>query len=286
MARPKSPLGRGLESVLPSAAPYSEGFVKGNVLRMIPLDRIEVNPYQPRGQFDEEALTELTESIRRHGVIQPVTVRSLPDGRYQIISGERRVRAARAAGLKHIPAYVRDTDDNALLELALIENIQRADLNPIEIALAYQRMIEELGISQEEVARRVGKKRSSVTNYLRLLKLSPAVQRAVLEGKISMGHARALAGVQDEAAQEALLDRILAEGLSVRQLEKLLSKGRPSARARRKTSRLKEWEAHLSRHWDTPRKVEVRKTPKGKLAVRLIFDDEKDLARFIDRLDD
>ncbi len=284
MGRPKSPLGRGLESVLPSAAPYSESFVKGNMLRMIPLDRIEVNPYQPRGQFDEAELAELADSVRRHGIIQPITVRMLPDGKYQIISGERRFRAARMAGIRHVPAYVRETDDTAMLELALIENIQRADLNPLEIALAYQHMMEELGIRQEEVARRVGKKRSTVTNYLRLLKLSPAVQRAILEGKISMGHARALASIKDEATQETMLRRILTEGLSVRQLEKMVGGSSPPRTKR--PGRLQEWEVRLRRQWQAPRKVEVRKTARGKVAVRLVFDNEAALSRFLEQLDD
>ncbi len=281
MPHRKSPLGRGLESVLPHVS-YSEGFVKGNILTVIPLDRIQVNPYQPRGQFEESALEELADSIRRHGIIQPITVRLTDKNTYQIISGERRVRAARMAGLKEIPAYVRHTEDESLLELALIENIQRSDLNPIEIALAYQRMIEELGIRQEEVAQRVGKKRTTITNYLRLLQLSPAIQRAILDGHLSMGHARVLAGIKDPARQVHLMERILREGLSVRATEALAA----SEKAQRSSTpsipqRLPEWEYRLRRQWPIPRKVEVRKNGKGQWVLRLTFSSEEEFQQFI-----
>ncbi len=276
----KPPLGRGLESVLPQT-PYSEGFVKGNILKMIPLSRIQGNPYQPRGRFEEEALEELAESIRRHGVIQPITVRLQGNGTYQIISGERRVRAARMAGLEEIPAYVRHTDDHSLLELALIENIQRADLNPIEIALAYQRMIEELGIRQEDVARRVGKKRATVTNYLRLLQLSPAVQRAILDGRLSMGHARVLAGLKDHRRQEELMERIIREGLSVRATETMVAQSKASERGKTSSARLPQWEKHLRDRWQNAA-VQVRQDRKGRFVVRLVFSDEAAFRRFAD----
>lgn len=186
---------------------------------MIPIDMIEPNPFQPRMTFDQEALTELAESIRTLGLIQPITVRRKSADRYQIISGERRFRACRLAGMDMIPAYIRDADDQGMLEMAIVENIQRENLDPIEVAMSYQRLIDECNLTQEQMALRVGKKRASVTNYLRLLKLPAKVQHDLKVGQVSVGHAKVLLGVEDPEAQEVLCDLVVKDGLSVRQLE-------------------------------------------------------------------
>ena len=189
-----------------------------DVLR-IPVSMIEPNPFQPRTAFDNEALKELSDSIRTLGLIQPITVRKSGQDRYQIISGERRFRACKMAGLDMVPAYVRDADDQGMLEMAIVENIQRENLDPIEIALSYQRLIDECNLTQEQMAQRVGKNRVSVTNQLRLLKLPAKVQHDLKVGLISVGHAKVLLGVEDPAVQEELCDKIVRGGLSVRQLE-------------------------------------------------------------------
>ena len=189
-----------------------------DVLR-IPVDMIEPNPYQPRMNFDNEALQELAESIRTFGLIQPITVRRKGDGKYQIISGERRYRASILAGMDMIPAYIRDASEQGMLEMAIVENIQRENLDPIEVAMSYQRLMEECRLTQEQMADRVGKKRASVANQLRLLKLPAKVQHDLKVGLVSVGHAKVLLGVEDPATQEMLCDLIVRGGLSVRQLE-------------------------------------------------------------------
>ena len=194
-----------------------------DVLR-IPTDMIEPNPFQPRMNFDQEALEELGESIRTLGLIQPITVRRKPDGRYQIISGERRFRACRATGMEMIPAYIRDTDDQGMLEMAIVENIQRENLDPIEVAMSYQRLIEECNLTQEQMAVRVGKKRASVTNYLRLLNLPAKIQHDLKVSLLSVGHAKVLLGVEDQQLQEYLCDLVIKDDLSVRQLEEKIKK--------------------------------------------------------------
>ena len=198
-------------NVVESTAPQD----KADVL-MIPVDYIEPNPFQPRQSFDQEALEELAESIRTLGLIQPVTVRKKAADKYQIISGERRFRACRLCGMDLIPAYVRDADDQGMLEMAIVENIQRENLDPIEIALSYQRLIDECRLTQEQMALRVGKKRASVTNYLRLLKLPAKIQHDLKVGQLSVGHAKVLLSVEDSRVQEALCDLVVKEGLSVR----------------------------------------------------------------------
>ena len=202
------------ETVTPDNAP--EG--SPDVLR-IPSGLIDPNPYQPRVTFDREELAELADSIRTFGLIQPITVRKTGDGRYQIISGERRFRAARMIGMDLIPAYVRNSDDQGMLEMAIVENIQRSDLDPIEISMSYQRLMEECSLTQEQLASRVGKKRASVANYLRLLQLPAKVQHDIKVGLVSVGHAKVLLGVDEPAVQEQLCDAIIKNGLSVRQLE-------------------------------------------------------------------
>ena len=183
------------------------------------IEAVRPNPYQPRTDFDEVALDELAASIQQLGIIQPITVRALGEGRYELISGERRLRASRRAGLKRVPAYVREADTEAMLEMAIVENVQREDLNPIEVALGYHRLMEEVGLTQEQVADRVGKNRSTVANMLRLLRLPPAVQASLRTGGVTAGHARALVSVEDDGARLALHREILDDGLSVRDVE-------------------------------------------------------------------
>ncbi|MGB0136215.1 MAG: ParB/RepB/Spo0J family partition protein [Flavobacteriales bacterium] len=233
----RNALGRGLSALLDNAeapapvAGVSPAESVGNVagpIALLAIADIEANPFQPRSKFDESALEELAQSIRELGIIQPLTVRKLSAKRYQLISGERRFRASQLAGLDEVPAYVRTADDQAMLEMALVENIQRENLDPIEIAISYQRLIEEIGLTQEGLSEKVGKKRSTVTNYLRLLKLPGEVQVGLIEGKISMGHARALISAGDEDTQVKLFRHILAQDLSVRKTEELVRGETPS----------------------------------------------------------
>ena len=221
-------LGRGLDSLIPGAGQEKtlqpEGASHLTSVRELDLEQISPNPFQPRSEFDRERLQELTDSISRMGVIQPITVKKVSIGRYQIISGERRYRASKAAGLKTIPAYVKDADENSMLEMALVENIQREDLDPIDIAISFQRLIEECNLTQEALSPRVGKNRATIANYLRLLKLQPEIQLAVKSGAISMGHAKALLGVEDANTQKRIVDSIVADELSVRQTEDLVRK--------------------------------------------------------------
>lgn len=225
MTQPKrNALGKGLGALLTSpdtditTKAGSESGMADSISR-IPISAIEANPFQPRTHFEEDALRELSESIRALGLIQPVTVRKLGYDKYQLISGERRFRASQLAGLTDIPAYIRIANDQAMLEMALVENIQREELDAVEIGLAYQRMIEELSLTQEEIADKVAKKRSTVANYLRLLKLPPEIQLGIRSRQISMGHARALVNIEDPALQKQLFNEIISQELSVRQVE-------------------------------------------------------------------
>ncbi|MDR2938586.1 MAG: ParB/RepB/Spo0J family partition protein [Prevotellaceae bacterium] len=235
-------LGRGLDSLLggqlvkpglvneQQAASTQQVVVKSELVKEIPLSEIEPNPGQPRTNFDEERLVELSESIKALGIIQPITVRVLGANRYQIISGERRWRASRMAGLERVPAYIRTVDDNERLILALVENIQREDLDPVEEALSYQRLINEAHLTQEEISGQVGKKRSTVANSLRLLRLPDEIQLAIRERLISAGHARQLVNIDSVELQRSLAKKIVEEGLSVRQVEELVkSLGKPKA---------------------------------------------------------
>lgn len=241
MSKQQKGLGKGLGALLGGDSDFSQirkpvGYVNKQVVSpaeepkdtsdilRIPIDMIEPNPYQPRMSFDQEALEELAESIKTLGLIQPITVRRKSEGRYQIISGERRFRACRQAGMDMIPAYIRDTNDQGMLEMAIVENIQRENLDPIEVAMSYQRLIEECNLTQEQMAIRVGKKRASVTNYLRLLKLPAKLQHDLKVGLLSVGHAKVLLGVEDLRMQEYLCDLVVKEDLSVRQLEEKIKK--------------------------------------------------------------
>ena len=227
----KDLIGKGLRSLLQNIdadLKTTTGALKADVvdqvthITRIALKDIQINPKQPRRDFDESALNELAASIKLHDIIQPLTVSKLPGGKYQLIAGERRFRASKIAGLKDVPAYIRQANDQQLLELALLENLQREDLNAVEIALSYKRMMEELSYTQEQVAERMGKERSTVTNYIRLLKLPPDIQVAVRNGEISMGHARALVNVDKIDQQLYIFDEIKTKGLSVRQTETLV----------------------------------------------------------------
>ncbi len=225
----KQRLGRGLSAILnnndlTSAEDKGAESVVGNIIE-IPLENIITNPHQPRTQFDQEAIEELAASIKQLGVIQPITVRKSGD-KFDLISGERRLRATKLAGLKTIPAFVRLADDREMLEMALVENIQREDLDPIEIALSFQAMIDQLNLTQDEMSKRVGKKRSTITNYLRLLRLDPIIQTGIRDGFISMGHGRALINIEDEAVQLEFYEKIIKDKLSVRQTEDLVKKFR------------------------------------------------------------
>ena len=216
-------LGRGLGALIPTGP--AEDLIEGARFEEVPLDSIEPNPRQPREVFDADALAELVTSIREVGILQPIVVRELDPGRYQLIMGERRWRASREAGLESVPAIVRDTADDALLRDALLENLHRQELNALEEAAAYAQLLEEFGATHEELADRVGRSRSHVTNTLRLLHLTPSVQRRVAAGVLSAGHARALLALDDADAQERLASRVVAEGLSVRAVEEIVAVG-------------------------------------------------------------
>lgn len=256
---------------------------------MLPIAQIEANPFQPRTEFDQTALDELTDSIRVHGLIQPVTVRRLHDKAYQLISGERRFRASQMAGLKEIPAYVRLADDQQMLEMALIENIQRQDLNAIEVAISYQRLKEECSLTDELLSERVGKQRSTITNYLRLLKLPVDVQQAIKDGELSMGHARALAGVSDIAFQLSLLRQIRQEDLSVRTVEVLIARHQEE-RLGKKGRTDKRMPDHLRGIQDQFRayfgaKVDLKRSDKGKGQIVIKFENDGELNRLIDLIE-
>ncbi len=257
-----------------------------HTVALLPLEQIEANPFQPRTDFDQEALNELAESIRVHGLIQPVTVRRLNDRSYQLISGERRFRACQMAGLAEIPAYVRLANDQQMLEMALIENIQRQDLNAIEIAISYQRLKEECNLTDEQLSERVGKQRSTITNYLRLLKLPVDIQQAIKNGDISMGHARALVGVSDVALQLSLLRQILRDGLSVRAVEDLIARhqverGNKKLRPEKHLpDPLREVQDRFSAFFGA--KVALQRNERGKGQIVIKFDDDAELNRLLD----
>jgi ParB family chromosome partitioning protein len=255
----------------------------------LPIKYIEANPFQPRTHFEKEALDELVESIRIHGIIQPITLRKLGQNRYQIISGERRFRAAQIIGLNHVPVFVREADDKTMLEMAIIENIQRKDLNAIEIALSYQRLIDECNITQEQVGERMSKSRASVTNYLRLLNLPDEIQVGIRDEKISMGHARALLAFDEEAQMKKVYRAILDEQLSVRKVEELAKNYKQSFAVPQKKStapiaktvlRSKD---NLSFHLGT--KIAIQLDDKGKGKIVIPFDNEEHLQRIIEALD-
>ena len=251
----------------------------------IPIHEIDINPFQPRNEFDSEKLEELAESIRIHGVVQPLTVRKESHGKHQLIAGERRLRASKIAGLQEVPCYVRNASDQESLEIALIENIQREDLNAIEISYSYERLLEECDLTHEELSKRIGKKRATITNYLRLLKLPPDVQNAIKDQRISMGHARALAGLDDVLLQLDLLHEILSDNLSVREVERRiasLAKRKPKVKGKTKSPSFKSMEEKLSSKWSTRVRLNQKANGSGEMSV--YFHNEEDLQRILDLL--
>nr|WP_294791458.1 ParB/RepB/Spo0J family partition protein [uncultured Mucilaginibacter sp.] len=255
----------------------------------IKLDEIEVNPFQPRTDFDETALGELADSIKLQGLIQPITVRRVNAHSYQLISGERRLRASKIAGLKSIPAYVRTANDQQMLEMALIENIQRENLNAIEVALSFQRMLDECSLKQEELGDRVSKNRSTVNNYLRLLKLPPAIQAAIRDGGITMGHARALITVDDPAQQLYIFKQIIQQGLSVRKVEEIVrdlqrSKTKKEGKQPEPMSfQVQKIQDDLASKFST--KVRLKMNAQGNGSIEIPFLSEEDLNRILEMLD-
>lgn len=281
-ATKKQALGRGLSALLKdpendirSASDQNADKVVGSIVEL-DLDSIAVNPFQPRSNFDDEALEELAESIRQLGLIQPITVRKLGFNEYQLVSGERRYRASKKIGLRQIPAYIRIANDQESLEMALVENIQRQDLDPVEVALSYQRLIDEIGLTQERLSERVGKKRSTITNYLRLLRLDPIIQTGMRDGFISMGHGRCLVNVESREDQISIYEQVIRENLSVRETEALVrtyheapagsNKGKP-----RKKAGIPEFAAEdletLRRYLDAEVKLAVSGEGKGKISI-------------------
>ena len=260
-----------------------------DILR-IPVDMIEPNPYQPRMNFDQEALDELADSIRTLGLIQPITVRRKEEGRYQIISGERRFRACRLAGMDMIPAYIRDTNDQGMLEMAIVENIQRENLDPIEVAMSYQRLIEECNLTQEQMAVRVGKKRASVTNYLRLLKLPAKLQHDLKVGLLSVGHAKVLLGIEDLKLQEYLCDLVIKEDLSVRQLEdkiKKLTEQKKSAEPQEEQDLPDEYFKVLEivgKYFEN--NISIKRSGSGKGSMTIHFGSDEEVRKFLKALED
>jgi ParB family transcriptional regulator, chromosome partitioning protein len=297
----KKALGRGLSALLSDNEDNEKLEVEistdvipstpTNGMSEIQISEIEVNPFQPRTHFDEDALLELAESIKVHGIIQPITVRRLSRNQYQLISGERRFQASQLAGLKSVPAYIRLADDQQMLEMALIENIQRENLNAMEIALSYQRLLTECSLKQEELGERVGKNRSTVTNYLRLLKLPPDIQIAVRDNKLSMGHARAIVNVENTEQQLYIYKKTVAEDLSVRKVEELVreiatekvpSKTESSASSSSPASReIAQLQSKLSSHFST--RIAIKSDGK-KGEIKIPFISVEDLNRILDIL--
>ena len=301
----KKALGRGLSALLSDnsaedklevdiqspASSQQKGVVASGIAE-IPVEEIEVNPFQPRTHFDQEALQELSESIKVHGIIQPITVRRLTTNQYQLISGERRFQASKLAGLKTIPAYIRSANDQQMLEMALIENIQRENLNAIEIALSYQRLISECSLKQDELGERVGKNRATVTNYLRLLRLPPDIQIAVRDNKLSMGHARAIINVENPDKQLYIFKKTVDEDLSVRKVEELVREMSPRKGEKTDTEKetsavpapsreIAQLQSRLSSHFGT--RVAV-KSDGSKGEIKIPFLSIEDLNRIIDIL--
>lgn len=287
-ATQKQALGRGLSALLKDPANDIKSVqdknadkVIGNIVEL-DLEAIEINPFQPRTNFNEETLNELASSIRELGVIQPITVRKLDFNKYQLVSGERRFRASKLIGLTTIPAYIRIANDQESLEMALVENIQRQDLDPIEIALSYQRLIDEIQLTQEQMSDRVGKKRSTIANYLRLLKLDPIIQTGMRDGFISMGHGRAIINIEDQATQLAIYEKILAEKLSVRDTEALVKNYHNKAQAvtPEKTelpNYIQQGIQEFSEYFG--QKINVKVNKKGKGTISIPFHSEEDFNR-------
>ncbi|WP_127844885.1 ParB/RepB/Spo0J family partition protein [Psychroflexus aestuariivivens] len=281
----KKALGRGLSALLSdpendikSAEDKNADKVVGSIVELS-LDAIDVNPFQPRTSFSEEALKELASSIRELGVIQPITVRKLDFNKYQLVSGERRYRASKMLGLETIPSYIRIANDQESLEMALVENIQRQDLDPIEVALSYQRLIDEIDLTQEQMSDRIGKNRSTIANYLRLLKLDPIIQTGMRDGFLSMGHGRALINVSDPNIQLEVYEQILKDKLSVRETEKLVrqiqqNKGKKSDSTPKIDEKKQKALKQISNHFGAKVELKVNKKGNGKIIVPFSSDED------------
>ncbi len=290
-ATKKQALGRGLSALLndpdndiKSVSDKNADKVIGNVVEL-DINSIEVNPFQPRSNFNDETLEELASSIRELGIIQPITVRKLDFNKFQLVSGERRFRASKLVGLETIPAYIRIANDQESLEMALVENIQRQDLDPIEIALSYQRLIDEIEITQERLSDRVGKKRSTITNYLRLLKLDPIIQTGMRDGFISMGHGRALINIDKKKDQIAIYEKVVSDGLSVRATEQLVKMHKdPKSAGTDKKKGTSDVPDFVSNSLDSIKerlatKVDITTSKNGKGKIVIPFHSEEDFKR-------
>lgn len=310
MSKEPRGLGRGLNALLgevPNADALRKpvGYVNKEVvgargrqentadILRIPVDMIEPNPYQPRMSFDQTALEELASSIRTLGLIQPVTVRRITDNRYQIISGERRYKACRLAGMTTIPAYIRDANDQGMLEMAIVENVQRENLDPIELALSYQRLIDECSLTQDMLADRVGKKRATVANTIRLLKLPAKVQHDIKVGLLSAGHAKAILGVDEPELQEKLCDLVIRDGLSVRELESLARKIVLDPKSSPERTKAKEQELpdeyykvleHVGKYFSSS--ISMKRSGSGKGTMTIRFDSDDEVKAFVKALED
>lgn len=287
----KQALGRGLSALLKdpdnniqSVDDKNADKVVGNIIEL-ELESIEINPFQPRSNFNADALQELATSIRELGVIQPITVRKLDFNKYQLISGERRLRASKIAGLTTIPAYIRIANDNESLTMALVENIQRHDLDPIEIALSYQRLMDEIQLTQEQMSDRVGKKRSTIANYLRLLKLDPIIQTGIRDGFISMGHGRAIITIEDQDQQTDIYQKIVSQNLSVRETEALVKNYQESLKPKPAKTKAKNFDVDqqdqkaIATYFGA--KVDIKIAGNGKGKITIPFHSEEDLQRIV-----
>ena len=283
----RQPVGYVNKSIVNSTAQKQD---ISDILR-IPVAMIEPNPFQPRMTFDQEALEELSDSIRTLGLIQPITVRRKSADRYQIISGERRFRACQLCGMDMIPAYIRDTNDQGMLEMAIVENIQRENLDPIDVALSFQRLIEECNLTQEQMAVRVGKKRASITNFLRLLKLPAKIQHDLKVGLLSVGHAKVLLGIEDASLQELLCDLVIKDGMSVRQLEEKIKRLSPGKDSQKKTAVSEDLPDEYVKVLEIVGKyfendISMKRASNGRGSMTIHFTDDEQVRRFLKALED
>lgn len=296
MSKQKQDLGKGIRALLENM----DNDENAELLRkkkdqashstFVTLSNIEINPFQPRVDFDDEALNDLADSIRIHGVIQPVTVRKLPSGKYQLISGERRLRASTLAGLKEIPAFVREANDQEMLEIALIENIQRENLNAMEVAINFKRLLDECALTHEQLAERLGKNRTTVTNFLRLLKLPPDIQNGLKDRVISMGHARAISGLEDPVAQLDVYKQCVQKGLSVREVESLVKHYTPGSKKKTAPGKTSSLPSHLRRVQDEMSsqlgtRVQIKQDRSGKGQIIISYFSDDDLFRIKEIID-
>lgn len=279
----KNSLGRGLGALI------SDAETKPSTVSEINIEFIETNPFQPRTEFDEEAMNELCESIQQLGIIQPITVRKIDENKFQLISGERRLRASKMAGLETIPAYIRKANDQEMLEMALVENIHRQDLDPIEIAISYQRLLDECQLTQEKLSERVGKNRSTIANFLRLLKLPPEIQAGLRQNKISVGHARALINIGDDETQKMIFQQILRYDFSVRKVEDIARElnvddksSQKAIKHYQRTKELKGIREEISKKLSC--RVDLKKTAEGSGKIILHFENESEFNKLIETL--